>query len=200
YPHAKCGFPSARRPKAASHLRGGSGAGPAIRAGARPSHAGRESMGRISRRPLLLVLLLVPALALVVVLYLVLHGPPRQPPPTPGPEPPAEELSLARGHELYAAYCLACHGEKGEGDGPAARYVYPRPRNFGSGKFRIVTTDNGYPSDADLLRVITRGMPGSAMFPFAHLGEGDRLALVGEVRRLIRASVSERLRQTAAER
>jgi cytochrome c len=155
-------------------------------------------MGRIRRRPLLLTLLLAPLLA-VAVLYFILSRPP-QPPPPPGPEPATEELRLARGHELYAAYCLACHGERGEGDGPAARYVYPRPRNFGSGKFRIITTDNGYPSDADLLRVITRGMPGSAMFPFAHLSEGDRLVLAGEVRRLVRASVLERLRRMAEER
>jgi mono/diheme cytochrome c family protein len=157
-------------------------------------------MGWIRYRPRLLVLLLVPVLALVTVLYLVLHGPPRPPSPPPGPEPAPEEVRLARGRELYVAYCLGCHGEKGEGDGPAARYVYPRPRNFGEGKFRIVSTTNAYPSDDDLIQVITRGMPGSAMLPFAHLGEDDRRALVAQVRALARASVEGRLTRNEAAR
>jgi mono/diheme cytochrome c family protein len=157
-------------------------------------------MGRMSRRSLLLVLLLAPVLALAAILYFVLHGPPRPPSPPPGPEPTPEEIRLARGRDLFTAYCLGCHGEKGEGDGPAARYVNPKPRNFGEGKFRIVSTANGYPSDDDLMHVITRGMPGSAMLPFAHLSEDDRRALVAQVRRLARASVEAQLTRDEAAR
>jgi mono/diheme cytochrome c family protein len=137
--------------------------------------------------------------ALAAVLYLVFRG--ASPPAAPtGPELSAAELRLARGRDLYGLYCVACHGDKGEGDGPAARYVYPRPRNFGEGKFRLVSTANGYPSDDDLLRVITRGMPGSAMFPFGHLGEDDRRALVAQVRALARASTEARVTRHEAER
>jgi mono/diheme cytochrome c family protein len=106
---------------------------------------------------------------------------------------------FALGKSLYENNCLQCHGNKGEGDGPAARYLYPRPRNFTEGMFRIVTSTNGKPTDKDLFLVITRGMSGSAMIPFGHLGENDRWALVGYVRHLWRASVAERLRKSSAE-
>src|SRR5262249_4042760 len=85
------------------------------------------------------------------------------------PAMPAEESQLATGRKLYANYCTACHGEKGDGNGPAAKFLSPKPRNFGEGKFRLVSTVNRRPTDQDLLRVLERGMPGSAMFPFAHL-------------------------------
>jgi mono/diheme cytochrome c family protein len=100
----------------------------------------------------------------------------------------------ASGQELYGNYCAACHGEKGGGDGPAARYLYPKPRNFRDARFRIVTTLNHMPTDEDLFQVITRGMPGSAMFSFAHLSEDDRRALVAQVRQLTRTGALEQVR------
>jgi mono/diheme cytochrome c family protein len=154
-------------------------------------------MGEKRHRPLYLVLLLV--LLAGATLYLIWRHPSPSAPP-PGPELAPEEARLARGQALYSAYCLACHGERGEGDGPAARYVYPRPRNFGEGKFRIVSTANSYPSDDDLMQVITHGMPGSAMLPFAHLSEDDRNALVAQVRRLARGSVEGWLTRHGAEK
>jgi mono/diheme cytochrome c family protein len=35
---------------------------------------------------------------------------------------PASPEALARGKALYQRHCLKCHGEKGRGDGSAARY------------------------------------------------------------------------------
>jgi mono/diheme cytochrome c family protein len=99
--------------------------------------------------------------------------------------------------QLYAQHCQACHGERGDGNGPAARFLYPRPRNFGDAKFRLVTTANGIPTDRDLFATITRGMPGSAMFPFGHLSDAERLALVGQVRTLIRSAFIERAKHEA---
>jgi len=71
------------------------------------------------------------------------------------------------GTQLFSRYRAACHGEDGGGNGPAARFVYPKPRNFREGQFRLVTATNQVPSDEDLMRVEERGMPGSAMFPMA---------------------------------
>jgi mono/diheme cytochrome c family protein len=102
------------------------------------------------------------------------------------------------GKELYGNYCSSCHGENGDGNGPAARFLYPRPRNFGEGKFRLVSTNNRLPSDADLIHVLTHGMTGSAMFPFAHLPEGERQALVTYVRHLTRTLLEGRVREEAA--
>jgi mono/diheme cytochrome c family protein len=111
------------------------------------------------------------------------------------PDPPPTKP--VTGAELYANHCAGCHGDKGDGTGPAARFLYPKPRNFGEGRFRIVSTVNNRPSDQDLLNVITRGMPGSAMIPFAHLSEQDRLALVGHVRQLTREGLVGRYRKQA---
>jgi mono/diheme cytochrome c family protein len=107
--------------------------------------------------------------------------------------------TLPSGQELYGWYCAACHGEKGDGNGPAARFLYPKPRNFREGQFRLVTTANHVPTDDDLMRVVARGMPGSAMFPMGHLAEGARKELVAHVRLLVRSGLEERLRREAKE-
>src|SRR5262249_41003628 len=54
-------------------------------------------------------------------------------------------------------------------------------------------------SDEDLMRVVARGMPGSAMFPMGHLAEGARKELVAHVRLLVRGGLEERLRREAKE-
>ncbi len=118
----------------------------------------------------------------------------------PAAPPAVEDAELAAGKNVYGNYCAACHGESGEGNGPAARFLYPKPRNFTEGNFRLVTSTGRMPSDADLLRVVERGMPGSAMFPFAHLGEPERRAAVRYVRSLMQAAVENRLRRDAAAR
>ena len=77
--------------------------------------------------------------------------------------PPAQD-DAAAGKKLYETRCQYCHGEKGKGDGPGAAVMYPRPRDFTSGAFKIRTTDFGEaPSDADLTKIINDGMPGSTM-------------------------------------
>ncbi|MFQ5503673.1 MAG: ethylbenzene dehydrogenase-related protein [Planctomycetota bacterium] len=106
-----------------------------------------------------------------------------------------EEMAeaLRRGRELYQKHCLACHGEKGYGDGTAAYLLYPKPRDFAGLEFRLISTDNGFPSDGDLLATITGGMPGSAMPPWGHLAEDDRWALVHYVKKLARDGKIARL-------
>jgi mono/diheme cytochrome c family protein len=96
----------------------------------------------------------------------------------PGAAPAAGREVLARGAEIYARNCTACHGSKGLGDGPAAYLLYPKPRNFTKGQFRFVSTWEGIPTDEDLYRTVSRGIPGSAMPSWAHLPEADRWALV----------------------
>lgn len=98
---------------------------------------------------------------------------------------------------LYTRHCAPCHGTSGRGDGPAARFLHPPPRDFTHGAFRMVTTTNGVPSDKDLFEVIAGGMPGSAMLPFAHLGPDRVSELVQVVRGFHRQGVAERLRPAA---
>ena len=80
-----------------------------------------------------------------------------------GPEPAA---SLERGRELYAQHCAVCHGETGDGRGQAAYLLSPAPRDFSEGLFRVASTWNSVPTDADLAQTLRRGMPGSSMPPW----------------------------------
>ncbi len=101
-----------------------------------------------------------------------------------------EELEKAKA--LYGAHCSQCHGETGRGDGPAAAYVYPRPRDFKRGLYKIKATPSGkIPTDEDLFRVITGGMPGTSMSAWRGLSDEERWLLVYYIksfsRRLSRA-------------
>lgn len=88
-----------------------------------------------------------------------------------------------RGLELYREQCAVCHGVEGKGEGPAAYLLFPKPRDFTRAYFKIRSTRSGsLPTDEDLYRTITRGMPGSAMPSFEWMGEADRRALVGAVK------------------
>lgn len=90
------------------------------------------------------------------------------------------------GADLYARHCAACHGQSGDGQGVAAAYLFPKPRDFRAGRFRLVSTTNRRPSRDDLLAVLKRGMPGSSMPPWNHLSDAALNALVDEVLRLHR--------------
>jgi DMSO reductase family type II enzyme heme b subunit len=68
------------------------------------------------------------------------------------------------GKVVYDRWCASCHGDDGRGDGAAAAYMLPRPRDFTRGVYQIRTTPNGeLPTDADLRRIVDDGMPGTAM-------------------------------------
>ena len=78
----------------------------------------------------------------------------------------------ARGGDLpigrsrtYDRYCVACHGELGDGRGPAAPFTWGVPRDFTTGQFKWSTT-GGAPSDADLRTAISFGAPGTSMPAF----------------------------------
>jgi mono/diheme cytochrome c family protein len=94
-------------------------------------------------------------------------------------------VELERGRGVYEQHCGACHGTNGDGNGPAAVWLYPKPRNFSVGLFKIQSTPAGsLPTDDDLLRSVTRGLPGSSMPAFNYLSEQQRLDAVGYVQQL----------------
>ena len=86
------------------------------------------------------------------------------------------------GKAVYERKCSLCHGEKGDGKGPGAERLDPRPRDFTSGLYKIRTTADKIPSDQDLFNVITHGMPGTSMPTWAVLPERDRWNLVAYVK------------------
>lgn len=100
----------------------------------------------------------------------------------PGSPRPFTEADWKAGKPLYMRECSACHGERSDGDGPAAAYIEPRPRNFLKEKFKLRTTLSGKPpSTADVLRTIERGIPGSAMPSFKFLPEEERRKIAAYV-------------------
>ena len=69
---------------------------------------------------------------------------------------PNDMVMVARGEEVYATYCLSCHGANLRGDGPLAESLNPPPVDFDAPHTKI------HP-DADLIYWIKNGMQGTAM-------------------------------------
>lgn len=91
-----------------------------------------------------------------------------------------QQARLAQeGGKVYGIYCVGCHGEKGDGNGPAARLLIVKPRDFTRGIFKFRTTPSGsMPTDEDLYRTITRGVFRTSMPEHALVPERQRLAVI----------------------
>jgi len=91
--------------------------------------------------------------------------------------PQAEQASSEFGAEIFADHCAQCHGESGDGNGPAA------------GRFPIASTDfrsqrGSYEAD---LRAVRDGIEGTPMAPWrAQLSEEEIAAAAHYVRGLFR--------------
>jgi mono/diheme cytochrome c family protein len=93
-----------------------------------------------------------------------------------GVEVPAATLN--DGHATYMLYCYACHGEKGDGRGPAAPGMRPPPRDFTSGVFKFGGVSSGeLPGDEALLAVVKDGLHGTPMLPW-DLSDNERRAVI----------------------
>ncbi len=119
-----------------------------------------------------------------LILFVSSSGRSIEAPGVPSVPIPQRAPDLARGEVLFAQQCAVCHGAAGAGDGQAAYLLSPTPRDFTSGRFRLVSTQNGVPTDADLVATLKRGMPGSAMPPWDWMPEADLESLAAYVRRL----------------
>jgi mono/diheme cytochrome c family protein len=57
------------------------------------------------------------------------------PPPPPAPAvastPASQAPDAARGKIQFETYCVSCHGPRGEGDGPVAASLDPKPAHLG---------------------------------------------------------------------
>ncbi len=71
------------------------------------------------------------------------------------------------GKDLYLQSCAPCHGEEGDGWGPLAHALFPKPRDFTKGQYKIRTNPTGsLPTDADLIHIIYTGLHGTSMIPW----------------------------------
>jgi DMSO reductase family type II enzyme heme b subunit len=110
-----------------------------------------------------------------------------------GPQPSAD-----RGEVLYARHCAACHGEDGSGETVAAGFLLPRPAPFRQGRFKLVSSTNGVPTEDDLVATLRRGMPGTTMMSWSWLPDADLHELAREVRWLAIRGLAASLLRTAA--
>ncbi|MGA7743698.1 MAG: c-type cytochrome [Polyangia bacterium] len=86
---------------------------------------------------------------------------------------------LGRGEVLFKQNCSSCHGESGQGNGPAAGTLNPRPRNF----TQPAGWEHGFRM-TDIFTTITTGIKGTGMAAFDFIMPADRMALVHTVRSL----------------
>jgi cytochrome c oxidase cbb3-type subunit 2 len=92
-------------------------------------------------------------------------------------EKPAPDL--AEGARLFEENCARCHGVGGAADGRDANKMLPLPRVLTDGVYKFRTTASGsVPTNDDLYKTISEGLPGSRMPNFDKLPEESRWQLV----------------------
>ena len=85
---------------------------------------------------------------------------------------------LALGKTSFTTNCVSCHGEKGDGNGPAGQYLNPKPRNYAKDKFK-----KGDKVE-QIFDTVSKGIPGTSMVAYGHLPEQERWALAYYVKSL----------------
>ena len=91
---------------------------------------------------------------------------------------PVPAATLNQGYAAYMQACYACHGEKGDGRGPAAATMRPSPRDFSTAVFKFAGVSAGeLPGDDDLVDLIRNGLTGTPMLPW-DLPDQQRRAIV----------------------
>ncbi len=81
---------------------------------------------------------------------------------------------LKRGGAFYLANCATCHGARGDGAGPRAYFINPKPRNFtepaSRARFNRVA----------LYAAVSEGRLGSEMPAWKHVSTPQQMADVSE--------------------
>jgi mono/diheme cytochrome c family protein len=92
-----------------------------------------------------------------------------QKPPKKSPE------LLKEGKKLFEQNCAVCHGDKGDGKGPAGVALKPAPSDFAAPLSKWPNT-KGNPEK--IFEVISKGIPNSAMVKWDQFSEKERWGLV----------------------
>jgi mono/diheme cytochrome c family protein len=91
---------------------------------------------------------------------------------------PADDVSLARGAELFHINCTACHGVDGKGTGPVAAFLQnKKPADLTSPAVQFL-------SDGAIFIVITNGLPGTMPTLNENLTVRERWDVVNFIRTL----------------
>ncbi len=112
-----------------------------------------------------------------------------------GSRKPETAAKPVDGTVVFQQNCAQCHGANGDGRG--STILNPPARYFGRDKFKFASTNkNNYqeciPTDDDLMNIIHRGIPGSAMPSFAHISDEECKACIEQVRRFTRQGLYQR--------
>ena len=78
-----------------------------------------------------------------------------------------DDVSTATGAEFYALNCAVCHGETGEGDGPAAESFEKPPADLHAGHVQGLT-------DGALFYIISHGKPDTPMPAWENVLDEDQ--------------------------
>lgn len=90
---------------------------------------------------------------------------------------------LAFGRRVYEHNCRHCHGITGDGNGPNAWSLTPKPRDYRLGVFKFTSTRAGRKVRRDdLQQTLKQGITGTAMPSFKSLPDDELKAVVEYVR------------------
>lgn len=104
---------------------------------------------------------------------------------------------IQRGGEVYSRYCVGCHGEAGDGHGPATARLITKPRDFTSGIYKFRSTDSGsLPLESDLYRTLTRGLSGVSMPAFPLMSHRDKLSVIEYIKTFYPGWEAEKIHRT----
>ena len=78
------------------------------------------------------------------------------------------------GMALYLANCSSCHGDRGNGDGPRAYFIFPKPRNLTLVESRMRLNRHV------LYNAISQGVPGREMPAWSKVLDGQQIADIAE--------------------
>lgn len=118
-----------------------------------------------------------------------------------GDAPVGAQLAVGFGEKMrlgrvaYMRNCTHCHGVAGDGNGPTARYLNPKPRDYRLGIFKFTSTNSmSKATRDDLRRIIREGIPGTYMPSFLLMKDDETEAIVEYVRWLaMRGEMEKRL-------
>jgi len=89
---------------------------------------------------------------------------------------PTQEI-ISQGESIYGTVCASCHGEGGEGNGPASTGLNPAPRNF--------TNADGWKNGikiSGIYKTLEEGIPGTAMISYDYLLPAEKIGLAHYIR------------------
>ncbi len=106
----------------------------------------------------------------------------------------AADDGIAAGREAFRRNCAVCHGTEGDAKGQvcfvrsverSGRVMDTYPRDLTVGVFKFRTTPTGcLPTDEDILKIVTDGIPKSSMPTFRDMPLEQRKAIVSYVKTL----------------